>query len=329
MNTLAILFSILVIAPSTAWMALAIYYHSSKPINGIVDALCIVGGISVGLWMLPFLPWAISLWLLEFALVLAWWFTLRPEMEADWLPGMAVMPGVNVEGNVITIQDYRNFQYDSNGTPTPRYEVKSFDLSKLQSLDYFLSNISGPLVVHTMVSFGFEGGEYLMVSVEARRKVGVSYSPLRGLFRQYGLMYVLGDERDLVRLRTNVRRERVNMYRLHLTTDHIRTILLDFLQRAESLRTKPRWYNSLTCNCTTNLFYNGRHKLDLPSKLGVFVNGLSARTLYRIGALGGDLPFREHRNRSDIGALALADDEESKFSETIRTRIVQLDDWTI
>ena len=149
-----------------------------------------------------------------------------------------------------------------------------------------------------------------------------SYSPLWGLFRSYQLMFVLGDERDIVRLRTNIRRERVYMYRLRLPPEHLRRLLLDYVSRVEMLATQPAWYNSVTSNCTTNLFYHGHATVPWWMKLGIFLNGFSARTMYRLGFLSDSLPFKELQARSDIRERALAAGDAADFSQQIRAEMV-------
>ena len=177
-------------------------------------------------------------------------------------------------------------------------------------------------MAHTLVSFGFDDGQFLCVSVEARRERWQSYSPLGGLFRIYQLLFVLGDERDIIRLRTNIRRDRVYMYRLRLPPEHLRRLILDYVSRVERLAAEPAWYNSLSSNCTTNLFYQGRAPAPWWMKFGIFLNGYSARTMYRLGFLSDGLPFNELQARSDIRQRALAAGDAADFSQQIRAQMV-------
>ena len=211
--------------------------------------------VGASLAVLPLVPWALAVWLGLLVIAIAWWFSLRPRSDGDWAVGMEVLPRAEIVGDTLRVRHFRNFSYAAAGEPIPRYEERTYDLAKLSSLDYFLSHWSGPVMAHTLVSFGFDDGQFLCVSVEARRERWQSYSPLWGLFRSYQLIFVLGDERDIVRLRTNIRRERVYMYRLRLPPEHLRRLLLDYVSRIERLAAQPAWYNSVTSNCTTNLFY--------------------------------------------------------------------------
>jgi hypothetical protein len=177
-------------------------------------------------------------------------------------------------------------------------------------------------MAHTLVSFGFEGEQYLAVSVEARRQKWQRYSPLWGLFRAYELIFVMGDERDIVRLRTNIRRERVYLYRVRLPLDRIQSLFVDYLERAEAVAKRPEWYNSITSNCTTNLFYHRHRQVRWRLRPGIFFNGLSAHTLYKLGGLARELPFRELQARSAIHDLALAAGDSADFSRQIRSRMI-------
>jgi hypothetical protein len=136
------------------------------------------------------------------------------------------------------------------------------------------------------------------------------------------LMFVLGDERDIVRLRTNIRRQRVYMYRLHLPLQNLRRLLLDYISRVEALATAPAWYNSVTSNCTTNLFYRGHASVPWWMKPGIFLNGFSARTMYRLGFLSDNLPFRELQASCDIRERAIAAGDAADFSQRIRAQVV-------
>lgn len=312
-----------VLLPTAAWMALAIYCHVPWPRARLAIAALPLAAVTLGLWLLPPIPWGLAVWLGLFAATLAWWFSLRPRADRDWADGMAVLPRAHIDGNAIRISQFRNFGYEAAGRPIPRYEERTFDLTRLRSIDYFLSHGMGPIIAHTLVSFGFDDGQFLTLSVEARRRRGQAYSPWRGLFRSYELMYVLGDERDIVRLRTNVRRERVYLYRVRLPVQDIRLLLLDYLERVELLAERPEWYNSLLSNCTTNLFWHAHRQVRWWLQPGIVINGLSARTLYRMGALPRTLPFKELQARSAIRELALASDDASEFSRRIRTQLVE------
>src|SRR5262249_48032167 len=152
---------------------------------------------------------------------------------------------------------------------------------------------SGPVIAHTLVSFGFDDGQFLVLSVEARLQPWQSYSPLRGICRSYELIYVLGDELDIIRLRTNIRRERVYLYRVRMPREEVRQLLVDYVARVARLEEQPEWYNSIISNCTTNLFYHGRNRVPWWLTPHIFLNGYSARAMYLRGFLDDSVPFKE------------------------------------
>ena len=322
MTLLARLFVGLIVIPTTIWIALAVYYHVRRPWLRWVVALIPVVVVGASLGALPLIPWALAVWLGVLVITIAWWFSLRPRSDRDWAVGMEMLPRAEIVGETLHVRHFRDFNYTVAGEPILRYEERTYDLTKLSSLDYFLSHWSGPVMAHTLVSFGFDDGQYLCVSVEARRQRWQRYSPLWGLFRSYELMFVLGDERDIVRLRTNIRRERVYMYRVQMPPQNLLRLLLDYVRRVEMLASQPKWYNSVTSNCTTNLFYQGHARVPWWMKSGIFLNGFSARTMYRLGFLSDHLPFKELQARCAIRERALAAGDAADFSRQIRSQII-------
>jgi hypothetical protein len=322
MTSLLWLFVALVVVPTTIWIALATHYRFRSPWLRWFASCVLFVVVGTSLAVLPLVPWALAVWLGLLTITLAWWFSLRPKSDGDWESGMEVLPRAEIVGDTLRVRQLRNFSYQTEDKPIRRYEERTYDLTKLSSLDYFLSHWAGPAMAHTLVSFGFDDGQFLCVSVEARRERWQSYSPIAGLFRTYQLIFVLGDERDIIRLRTNIRRDRVYMYRLRLPPEHLRRLLLDYVSRIERLAAAPAWYNSFSSNCTTNLFYQGRAPAPWWMKFGIFLNGYSARTMYRLGYLSDSLPFKALQARSDIRERALAAGDATDFSQKIRAQMV-------
>jgi len=318
MTTILVSLTWFVIVVTTAWIALAVHYHHRRPWLRLVISVLPPTIVGVSLWLLPLFPGAVVVWLGLLIATVAWWLSLSPQADRDWAVGMEVLPEVEVVGDTLRIRNFRNFDYSPSGDSVPRYEERTFDLAQLKSLDYCLSHWSGRFMAHTLVSFGFDDGRFLAVSVEARRRRWQRYSPLWGLFRAYELFFVLGDERDVVRLRTNIRRERVYMHRVRLPAENLRRLLDDYLQHIKAVAVRPEWYNSVTSNCTTNLFYHRIRQIPWWMIPGIFLNGLSARILYRLGFLDDRLPFKELQARSAIRERALAAGDAADFSSRIR-----------
>jgi hypothetical protein len=322
MTLLGRLFAGVVIIATTIGIALVIHSHVRGPRWRWFASLVPLVVVGASLALLPMWPWALAVWAGLVLVTILWWRSLRPQADRDWKTEMDVLPHVELAGEVLRVCQFRNFRYTVSGDPLPQYEERTFDLTKLASLDYVLAHWSGPAIAHSLVSFGFDDGQFLVLSIEARLQRGHSYSPLRGLCRSYELIYVLGDERDIIQLRTNIRRERVYLYRVRMPRQEVRQLLVDYLARVAKLAERPEWYNSFISNCTTNLFYHGRRS-RVPWWLtpNIFLNGYSARAMYLRGFLDNSVPFEELQSRSDIRTRALAAGDVADFSQQIRTHI--------
>lgn len=192
-------------------------------------------------------------------MLVVFWISLEPTNDRDWRPDVTVLPYATIAGDHVMVHNIRNFDYRSETDYTVAYYDKTFDLRKLRSVDIVASYWMGPAIAHVFVSFGFAGDEYLAVSVEVRYAKDQDYSTLKGLFRQYELIYVVADERDVIRLRTNYRQnppEDVYVYRVKSSPLAGRRFFLEYMNRLNTLRTQPEFYNTLTTNCTTNIWVN-------------------------------------------------------------------------
>ena len=173
-------------------------------------------------------------------------------------PDVARFPAATIAGRQVIIHNLRNFDYRSETDYTEQWETRTFDLDQIRGIDLFLSFWGPTLIAHTITSWEFADGSHLAISIETRKEKGESYSALRGFFRQYELYYVVADERDVIRLRTNYRGERVYLYRLKVRPEFARALLLDYLAEVNRLAGRPRWYNALTHNCTTVIQHHVR-----------------------------------------------------------------------
>lgn len=181
----------------------------------------------------------------------AWWSTIRPSNHRDGAPEYARVAWGEVEGDRLVMHDVRTFEYRTETEFLPRWETRRWDLRRLTGLDLFLSYWGSPAIAHTILSWQFAEGPPLAISIETRRERGEEYSAWRGFFREFEIAYVAAEERDVIRLRTNVRGEDVYLYRLTLEPAEARALLLDYLRTMRRLRDRPAWYNALTQNCTT------------------------------------------------------------------------------
>ncbi len=254
------------------------------------------------------------------AAFVAWRLLVRPSNERKWSVDQAVLPVAEIEPPFVTIRNIRNFTYETTDRYTPAYYDKTFDLRKLDSAWFFVEPFGKGGAAHTFVSFGFEDHDFVAISVEIRKEQGESFSAIKGLLRQYEIMYVIGDERDLVKLRTNYRKDSVHLYRIHTTRDRIQQAFLSMLRRANDLREHPEFYNTATNTCTTNLV---RHVNEItpkriPFSPAVLLPANSDRLAYDLGLIDKSLPFDETRSRALINPLAERFAEDAEFSRRIR-----------
>ena len=312
------LFQVLLVA----WATLAIYY-SNLPWAGL--RIVLAGAFAA------FAFWALwlsrqrrmsALFIVLFLCVVAWWISISPSHDREWRPEVAVMPRAFIDGDRVRITGVRNFDYRSRDDFDVHYEERIVQLSHLTGLDFFVSYWSEGFVAHTFVSFIFDNAPPLSISIETRPEVGEGFDPVASLFKQFELIYVVGDERDLVRVRTSYRGESVYLYRLNSSPDNVRRLLMIYLARINELADKPEWYHLLTNSCTINIIryanaagragrFNIRHLL----------NGLIDSYLYHSGRVDTTLPFDELRRRSLINAAAQAADDAADFSDRIRASL--------
>ena len=251
------------------------------------------------------------------------WSSLEPTNDRDWQTDLAVLAYATIDGDKVTVHNIRNFDYRSETDYTPGYYDKTFDLRELRSLDIVTSYWTGPAIAHVFVSFGFTGDDYLAISIEVRKPKGEAYSTLKGFFRQYELIYIVADERDVIRLRTNYRRdppEDVYVYRTQSSTEAKRRLFLEYMRRMNALQTQPEFYNTLTTNCTTSIWMNSHvNRGSVPLSLKILVSGYVPEYLYEQGRLEATgLSFPELQERSHVNARAQAADKAPDFSRRIR-----------
>ena len=255
-----------------------------------------------------------------FAAVLAWWFTLAPSHNRDWSVEYSRLPRADVEGDKLTIHDLRHFDYPSGGEPVPRWETRSCNLADLEGMDLAINFWGSPWIAHPIVIFRFKDAAPLAFSIETRREADEKYSALAGFFRNYELIVLAGDERDLLRLRTGVREgEDVYLYATTTTPEQARQRLMEYVAAMNALAEKPRWYNAVTSNCTTAI--RGMHSGErMPSDWRLLVNGLGDEMLYERNLLHtGGLPFADLKPRALINTAARSAHDDPDFSRAIRT----------
>jgi hypothetical protein len=303
------------------WAALAVWFDgpATRPLAAVLGIAVVVAALVALVRVRPPVR-ALALALVAPLAVVAWWLTLAPRNDRDWQGDVARTPTAQVRGDVAVVHDLRDFRYRSETDYDERWETREYDLSRLRGVDLFVSQWGPTLIAHTILSWDFGDGRPLAVSIETRKEKPESYSALRGFFRQYELVYVAADERDVVRLRTSFRGETVSLYRLTAPPEAARALLLQYFEAMNALAATPVWYNAATHSCTTTIFRNV--KVVAPKSRfdwRLLANGRLYELAYEQGRVDTSLPLAELRARSDVTTRAKgACADRADFSSCIR-----------
>lgn len=326
-TTFKIIVSLIVSCPGT-WGSFALWYQ-------------LPGGyffkvVGSGLWIVFSCAVLVAIWhgrvavglltfCVAFALLLVWWRLLPATNARLWSDDVAQMTSGVVSGNYVTLHNVRNFEWRSNDDFTPRWETREYDLTELHSVDLIMSYWSGPAIAHMLVSFGFARERYVAFSVEVRREKNQSFSEIGGFFKQFELSIIAADERDVVRVRTNVRGEDDYLYRVHMSPDAMRSLFLAYIEEANQLVETPRFYNTVTTNCTT-LVYHMMNRIvgHLPLSFRLLLTGYLPGYIYSLGGLDSEFTLKQLRSVGHITQRAKDADKAPTFSTDIRRGIPEI-----
>lgn len=243
----------------------------------------------------------------------------RPSNDRDWQPDVAVAPTVEIDGDRVVVRGVRNFTWRSDEDFDVAWEDREYDLARLRTLDLVMSYWGPTAYCHTLVSFGFEGGEQLAVSVETRKEAGEEFSTFAGLFKRFELVYVFADERDVLGVRARCRGEELYLYRLRAGPERVRELFLSYAGFADRLAREPEFYGVFRNSCGVNILHriaDTGHRVTIGRD--ALLNGSWDRNLHERGAIGAGLAFEELRARSRIDAAARAAGDAPDFSQRIR-----------
>jgi hypothetical protein len=305
-----------------AWASLAIYYTNLPWLWLRLVLVVAFAGFAVWVFWVSRQRHSYAALAVLYLGVVVWWIAIPPSHDRDWRPEVAVMPRAIIDGDHVRMTGVRNFDYRTRDDFTIRYEEREFELSHLTGLDFYVSYWAEGLVGHTFLSFVFDNASPLTISIETRPEAHEGYSPIASMFKQYELIYVVGDERDIVGVRTNHRGETTYLYRLNTSPEDARRLLMVYLARINDLADRPEFYHLLGNSCTINIirYANAAGRVGGFS-WGHLFNGLIDGYLYRSGRVDTTLPFDELRHRSLINAPAQAADAAPDFSERIRASL--------
>jgi hypothetical protein len=304
----------------TLWMAGAIYYDVC---GGAKWGRLLAPGWTVGVlslfaaWQPLWQPFAVLLGVA--ALFLGWWLRQKPSHDRDWDPSVAVLPRAVRQGDVVTIENIRNFEYRSPDDSTPRYETRTFHLASLKAVDLLLFHWGSPWMSHPVLVFDFGSDGRICVSIEVRYRKGQNYSILRSFYRQQELIFVAADERDVILRRTKYGpSQEAHLYRFQASAEELRADFLDYVEAINSLYETPRWYHGLCANYTTTFYRLPHSRMRFDWR--VLANGRLDRALYEAGRLDRTLPFPELRRIASLNAIANSSPENG-FGDHIRREL--------
>jgi Domain of unknown function (DUF4105) len=307
------------------WCSVAIWYRcpAGESVRGLLAGATLVFALVVVACLATPRRWhAVGIYTASFALFLAWWATITPTNDRNWAPDVDRTVTATIDGDNLVVKNVRNFTWRSDTDFDQRWEERSYNLSHVTDVDLIMSYWAGEAIAHTIVSFGFDDGARLAFSIETRKESHEGYSSVAGFFKQYELALVAADERDVVRVRSNVRGEDVRIYRLRMTPANTQVLLREYVDEANDLARAPRFYNTLTANCTNLVFDMVRviHP-GLPMDARVLFSGYLPNYAYDLGATDTSVPFEKLRDLSKIHDKAALADADPNFSARIREGI--------
>ena len=312
----------LAVLAAAAWGAFALSFKAGGGPARRLFALTLWAAVTLAalalLWSGHLAP-GIALFASAHVLLLAWWRRLTPSNHRPWAEDVARLATGTADGDRVTINDVRDFDWRSPTDYTARWETRQYHLDRLRGVDMIMSYWRGPSIAHAQFAFCFDDGEPVVFSVEVRRQRDQTFSEIGGFFKQFELCILAARERDSVRLRTNVRGEEVYLYRLALGAEARRSLFLAYVDEANRLASQPRFYHTVTVNCTTLVYQMMRRIVGrLPLDYRLLFSGYLPEYVYRVGGFGRRWPLAELRARGRITERARAADRSPTFSADIR-----------
>jgi hypothetical protein len=312
----------LVVVLTTAWGVCAIYW--AEPPTGLLQTVLAAGfglGTLLGFVFLPNRRRTLIGFVLVFAGVVAWWTGIPASNDRPWQRDVATLPYATVQGDRVTVHNIRNLNYRTETDFDVRYYDKTFDLSRLDSVDLIAVYWMGDAIAHVMVTFGFQEKDFVTFSIETRKEIGEGYSTVKGFFKQYELIVIAGDERDLIRVRTDFRNptEDVYLFRTRMPPASARRFFMEYIQQINSMKERAQWYNTLTSNCTVDVIKLIRESGGAAGYTWkVLLSGYMPLYAYERGALDTSIPYEELRRLSYVNPRARALGDDPEFSRKLR-----------
>jgi hypothetical protein len=306
----------------SVWSVLALWFQAPWGMLGRNSLITLwLAWTLLVFWLL----WSGSAWLgiagyaLAFAGLLGWWGTLTPSHERQWADDLAHITTGEVRGSQVILQNVRNFTWYGEHDYVAVWETREYDLTQLQSVDMITSYWGMPAIAHVLVSFGFADGSFVAFTVEVRREKTEVFSEVGGFFKQFELAIIASDERDVVHVRTNVRDEDAYLYRVGLSDAAMRSLFLAYVDEANRLARHPRFYQTVTANCTTLVFTMMQSIVDgLPLDYRLLLSGYLPSYVEKMGGLEPGYTLGELRESGRITQRAKQSGRSDDFSAVIR-----------
>ncbi|NLY12343.1 MAG: DUF4105 domain-containing protein [Gammaproteobacteria bacterium] len=319
--SLQLLLSLLILCAGL-WAGVALYYQLPLTMpwlaGGLLFWAAVVCFVLVRLWRNS-LWHAVLIYLALHAVLLLWWNSLTPSNNHQWEDDVAQMTSGRIEGDQVTLFNVRNFDWHSETEYTPRWETRHYDLSKLTSVDMLTSHWGMDAIAHVLVSFGFDDGQFVTFSVEIRKKKGQQFSEIAGFFKHYELSILATDERDAIGVRPNVRGEDTFLYRIDMPADIRKKLFLSYIEQANQLIEEPRFYNTVTANCTTLVFGMMQHiSGGLPLDARLLLTGYLPSYVQELDGLTDGFDLAHLRSAGRITERSKQAGNSSNYSEIIR-----------
>lgn len=291
------------------WLCLALWVQ--MPLGKIITigliGIWIIFALSIlGLYFTQFFSRKFDILIFLFGIIfsLTWYFNIQPQQNRLWDPEGARLVSSIKNGNLVTVNNVRNFKWYTNGHYDEHWENRQYNLNDLSGVNIITSYWMGPQIAHTLVSFDFKNQRPLVFSIEIRKEKNEKFSAIGGFFRQFELSLIAADEKDILYTRSNIRHEKVYFFPINLPKNQIRTLFLEYLETAKELQQKPRWYNTLTSNCTTIVFdmVQTINQEQLPKDYRIFLSGYIPNYLYDRHVLSHNWTITEWYQRAYINS---------------------------
>lgn len=254
-----------------------------------------------------------------FALTIGWWASIQPSNDRQWAPDVSRGVVGQIDGSKVYLRNVRDFDWTTRDDADERWIDMTVDLDQLQSVDFVSTVWASKAIAHTMVSFGFADGQHVVFSAEIRREADEKFSEIGGFFKEFELVLIAATERDIIKLRTDYRKDDVSLYAMTMTPEQRRMLFLSYVDLGNELAYKPRWYQTITTNCTTVIYKLARTVAPgIPMDWRILLSGYTQDYLYDLGVIASDRPLQQIRDDAHITAKAQALPQGVDYSQGIR-----------